>query len=125
MAQVNRVFTFVKGKYTFVCWGFNSNRSWGHECRLLINGYESAKERYTYLNRTWESYMFQSVMQGAFENYKVQELERYYEEYKLINGIKRFKTGEKKKLTEEFYEKHREEFDEISKALKEGTLGCK
>lgn len=68
------------GEYEFVCWYWQQGNAWGHECRLCKTGekagYELSKYRTRYYNRTWEKYTYQSVMYGALEEYKKQELSR-------------------------------------------------
>lgn len=107
------------GEYEFVCWYWQQGNAWGHECRLCKTGekagYELSKYRTRYYNRTWEKYTYQSVMYGALEEYKKQELARYIENYKYENKLKYYDMeethdwvekplprGVKKKLEEEF-----------------------
>lgn len=116
--MINRVNIKKFKNFEFVCWGWETSNAWGHECRLCDvgerAGLEVGKYKTRYYNRTWEAYTFQSVMFGALENYKKNELENYLNNYKYLNGLKGydrekgveydkpFPRGMKKKLTEEF-----------------------
>lgn len=118
-------FTVYKfGDYEFASRYWETSRAWGHECYLLHEGIgEVGKARYRYYNRTWECYTFQSVMFGALEDYKKQELERYLNNRKIELGLKGFDEewhefdkpwgrGQKKQVIEEF------EATEIGKTIK-------
>lgn len=106
--------TYKCGDFTFASRYWSNSQAWGHECYLLQDGIgEVAKERYRYYNRTWECYTFQSVMDGAVDNYRKKELERYLNNVKLTLGLRGWdsETGEfdkpwprgaKKKAIEEF-----------------------
>lgn len=118
-------FTVYKfGDYEFASRHWGTSRAWGHECYLLHDGIgEVGKARYRYYNRTWECYTFQSVMFGALEDYKKQELERYLNNRKIELGLKGFDEewhefdkpwgrGQKKQVIEGF------ETTEIGKTIK-------
>jgi hypothetical protein len=118
-------FTVYKfGDYEFASRYWETSRAWGHECYLLHDGIgEVGKARYRYYNRTWECYTFQSVMFGAIEDYKKQELARYLNNRKIELGLKGFDEdynefdkpwgrGQKKQVIEEF------ETTEIGKTIK-------
>lgn len=107
-------FTVYKfGDYEFASRYWEASRAWGHECYLLHDGIgEVGKARYRYYNRTWECYTFQSVMFGAVEDYKKQELARYLNNRKIELGLKGWNDdgefekpwgrGQKKQAIEEF-----------------------
>jgi hypothetical protein len=46
---------------------YETRNSWGHKAWLYLDGNEIAFNRARYYNRTWESYKYQSVMQGAVD----------------------------------------------------------
>lgn len=105
-----RLFNF--DNYTFVCEYWETSQAWGHKCTLM-HGVECSSAKVRYYNRTWEAYTYQSVMQQALYNFKQSELTRYLRNKKCELGYittdgygntieKRWKSGEKKKYTEEF-----------------------
>lgn len=59
--------TFTCGKTTIVCESKSTRNGFKHEATLLIGGYEHAKAKCMYLNRTWESYQYHSVIQKVLE----------------------------------------------------------
>lgn len=78
------------GAYEFVCWYWDTSRAWGHEVRLCKHGFEVARARVRYYNRTWERYTFQSAMYEALANYKKSEEERFLRNWKIEHGLKGF-----------------------------------
>ena len=55
--------------YTVVC-EFKSTRSgFKHEATLLNNGYEKTKTKICYLNRTWEHYEYETVLEKVINGY--------------------------------------------------------
>jgi len=72
--------------YNVVC-NFESTRSgFRHIAVLHKNGYELAKAKCTYLNRTWESYEFESVLQKIIgDNFEGQEKETFLTAIKWEN----------------------------------------
>ena len=55
-------------EYTFVCEYRNSRSGFSHLCDLYEDGYPVARYKAHYLNRTWETYRYQTVMIGAVNN---------------------------------------------------------
>lgn len=69
---------------------FVSTRSgFRHETLLSIDTTIVRKSKLTYLNRTWESYPYQSVMKHACDEEIACEIERLKAEYKEQTGKKR------------------------------------
>lgn len=65
---------------------FKSSRNgFSHTSSLYNNGSLLAVEKRNYINRTWESYEYQSSMRGAVENAIKNEIARV----KVEKGIKR------------------------------------
>lgn len=48
--------------YVFVCTSENTRTGFAHRCFITRNGFEIAKARCGYINRTWERYQYHSVM---------------------------------------------------------------
>jgi hypothetical protein len=55
--------SFKYGKITVVCEAENTRNGFRHIATLLLNGQERNKAKACYINRTWESFRFQTVMQ--------------------------------------------------------------
>ena len=79
----------------------NSN-GWGHKTNVIRNGFDFGETKTKYLNRTWESYTYQSNMFKAVNNIKEDELNRFIESYKYKNNVDRFKKGEKEQVIKDF-----------------------
>ena len=52
-------------EYEFICEFGNTRNGFKHECRLFVNDSFETSATCHYLNRTWESYNYQSVMLRA------------------------------------------------------------
>lgn len=60
-------FNFGKGvKATVFCRSRNTRNGFAHDCAIPALGIRSTRH---YLNRTWESFDFESVIHDAFEKY--------------------------------------------------------
>ena len=77
-----RIFN-LNENYNVVC-NFESTRNgFRHVAVLHKNGFEIARAKCTYLNRTWESYEFESVLQKIInDNFEGEEREIF------LNAIK-------------------------------------
>lgn len=53
----------INDHVTVKCWVYETRYSWGHKATVEVDGQELDKEyKIVYLNRTWESYQFQSML---------------------------------------------------------------
>lgn len=52
-------------QYDFLCQSRGTRSGFAHDCFLLRDGHEWSKASSYYLNRTWESYRFRTVMLNA------------------------------------------------------------
>jgi len=102
-----------EGKFTFVNTSGNTRNGFYHESTLLINGVQLSKARCNYLNRTWESYQFQSSMMQAVENAIANEVEDLISDYKREHNVTRLSTKIKDSLTS----KRVDELNELLKTL--------
>lgn len=76
---------------------FKSTRSgFSHTSSLYNNGRLLSVEKVNYLNRTWESYPYQSSMRGAVENAINNEIAKVKKE----RGIKRLTQNLKQEIIE-------------------------
>lgn len=59
---------FRTGKVTVVCESESTRSGFRHVAVLLINGNQRDRAKCCYLNRTWESFQYKSVLQKLIEN---------------------------------------------------------
>lgn len=91
--------------YTFICQFRSTRNGFAHDCELIKNtSSHLSKASCHYLNRTWESYEYQSVMLQAVR----QKLEDYElcarEHFKRNNNISRI-TAKRRPELEAYMEK--------------------
>jgi hypothetical protein len=94
----------LNGKYEFINEYKNTRNGFAHKTVLLRNGYEVADNTNHYLNRTWECYRYQSVMQGCISGLINEKLNRYIELAKQRYNIKRLSKMKKEELLVSFEE---------------------
>ena len=119
----------INEKIEIVCEWKKTRTAFKHEATLLINGRESDRTKICYLNRTWESYEFQSVMNRLIE--RTQELNKEEKEF-CNNWLKEDRTdwselktiGMVAKLGEVFGTTQKEKNDWKTRMIKAG-LGNK
>jgi len=110
-----------------ICDYHNTRNGFKHTATLLVNGQERESAKVCYLNRTWESFEFETVMRKLFEktNYLTKtrtknffikasgrELDRVKSEFKTIGAIA--------KLGDLFCEKQEDKNDWKKRMLKAG-----
>lgn len=84
--------------YDFYCEFVDCRDGFSHTCDIYKNGRHLVSDRRHYINRTWESYRYQSVMLGAVQyelNYIVQNA---INKYKEANGITRLVKARREKV---------------------------
>jgi len=74
-------YKFGKG-YQVVCEWKKTRNGFKHEAVLLDNGYERCKTKVCYLNRTWEKFEYQTVINQTINHYFKDE--RQAKKYKKI-----------------------------------------
>jgi len=104
-------FTIGKNKYQFINESFSNYRNWGHKTRLFKNNVFLNNAKCIYLNRTWESYPYQSVMKKCLSDYISTMLDDYFAEYKKANNIKRLSSLKKEPLIVIFKKDNKEIFE--------------
>lgn len=64
----------LNNEYSVVCQSLPRRGGFKHTATLLYNGNEVASTKITYINRTWESFEYQSVLAKLItENFKGSE----------------------------------------------------
>lgn len=66
----------LDNQYRITCWTYETRYSWGHYAELYQNGSRIDDTKYTYYNRTWESYTYQSIIHGLIDKAKLPETYR-------------------------------------------------
>lgn len=88
--------------YSIVADSWETSQAWGHKASLVINNSFTASEnKITYLNRTWESYQFQTVMKNILSEYADKLIQEDIVRYKTKHGIKRMSKEQKRDLMKE------------------------
>lgn len=86
----------------------NSARStrggFSHDTKMFVDGILEMKNSAHYINRTWESYAFQSVMKQAVYLRIEQERAKLVNEWKATNNKQRISRDVKESLTNELIE---------------------
>lgn len=52
-------------EFEFLCHSKSTRNGFAHICRLYVDGVRFTEAKVNYLNRTWENYEFQSVMETS------------------------------------------------------------
>lgn len=91
-------FVFNK-EYEAICIAERTQSGFRHVCTLLRNGQEIDSTKRTYLNRTWESYDFQSTLSSLVESDQL-SIGQHIAFRKLVQS--QFQEENKKKIDKEF-----------------------
>lgn len=67
--------------YVMVCTSENTRTGFAHRCFITRNGFEIAKGRCGYINRTWEPYQYHSVMCEAISKVADKEVAKALKEF--------------------------------------------
>jgi hypothetical protein len=95
-------FEINDNEYTFVSNIWDRKNSWGHEVTLFKNNTEIGSASITYLNRTWERYTYQSVMQKVVDHLLTAMEENFISGYKEIFEIKRLTKQKRRSVIDTF-----------------------
>lgn len=49
------------------CWTYDNYTGWGHKCDIWIGGSFFKTKRHSYLNRTWESFTYETLLRESVE----------------------------------------------------------
>jgi hypothetical protein len=106
-------------EYEFINHSRSTRNGFAHDTTLFIDGVMHGKASCHYLNRTWECYRFQTVMQRCISNIINTNEEDYIAVYKADNGIKRLTAEKRGQIIKEFYEQENiKELLEVYELLK-------
>ena len=88
--------------YTFICFTKNTRSGFKHEAQMLINDTFVLEATKYWVNRTWESFTYQSVMRNCVQNY-IGQIEYGIEtNYRNENNVIRKTKKHSEKLNELF-----------------------
>ena len=108
--------TINENEYTFVNHSRSNSSGFVHETELYKNGTLWGKYRIQYINRTWESYQFQSVMRRAVNSILCEEIENFEKRYRTKHNIKRLTKAKREAMMQD-YSKYKpayiEEFEKL------------
>ena len=82
----------------------NTRGGFAHDTQMFIDGILEMTNSAHYINRTWESYAFQSVMRQAVYLRIEEERNKLVREYKEANNKQRISKDVKESLTNELIE---------------------
>lgn len=88
--------------FTFVCTSKNTRNGFKHEAQMLINETFVSEATQHWVNRTWESFTYQSVIRNCVKNYIAQIEYGIETDYKKENNIIRKTKKHSEKLNELF-----------------------
>lgn len=94
----------LKKGYEFVNENGGNRVGFYHKSTLLKNGYEIAVAKVQYYNRTWECYTYQTSMKKCISNLLEEKKERFINNYKYNNNIKRLTQSRKEQVLKDFEE---------------------
>jgi hypothetical protein len=98
-----RKITANGNEYEFINNSRSTRNGFAHDTTLFKNGCKIGTASCHYLNRTWEWYRYQTVMQRCIKNIEENRYNRFIDNYKVENNIKRM-TAEKRMVADkEFY----------------------
>ena len=88
--------------FTFVCTSKSTRNGFKHEARMFINETFVSEATQHLVNRTWESFTYQSVIRNCVQNYIAQIEYGIETDYKKENNVIRKTKKHSEKLNELF-----------------------
>ena len=84
--------------FEFICESAGTRNGFKHDCNLFIDNYWINKATCHYLNRTWESWTFQTVCYNVIYKEMEAVYNRAIETYKYEHNIKRLTAAKKQEF---------------------------
>lgn len=95
----------VNGKRVeFVCDSRNTRHGFAHDASMFVDGRHESKGHCYYLNRTWESWTYQSACLTAANNAESYWTDRLLQAFKWTHGIKRMTAKRREEFEKELNE---------------------
>ena len=102
--------------FTFICTSKNTRNGFKHKAQMLINETFVSEATQHWVNRTWESFTYQSVIENCVQNYIAQIEYGIETNYRNENNVIRKTKKHSEKLNELFNQNS--EIKEAKKILK-------
>lgn len=90
-------------EYEFINNSRNTRTGFAHDTTLFIDGREYGSATAIYYNRTWESYIYQTVMKRCIDDIITEEYNRFVANFKAQNNIKRLTAEKRAEAEKEFF----------------------
>ena len=104
-------------EYQFINDSRNTRHGFAHDTTLFKNEMIIGKATVHYLNRTWESYRYQTVMVCCVNDIISKKLDNFIADFKEENGIRRLAKAKREELETEFF--NREDIKELQQVKTE------
>ena len=106
-------------EYNIVNEYWENSNSWGHKSTLIAPWGEVESRKVKYINRTWESYTYQTCMSGLIETILEDNLKSYITQYKEKNDITKLLADKKAEVIKEWEQKeYIQDLKEIKERIK-------
>ena len=116
--EIKKIICKSGREYNIVNETWETSRAWGHKSTLVAPWGEVESRKVKYLNRTWESYTYESCMSGLLNSILENNLKSYITQYKEKNDITRLTSLQKDMIKAEWQEKeYTQELMEIKERI--------
>ena len=116
--EIKKIICKSGREYNIVNETWETSRAWGHKSTLVAPWGEVESRKVKYLNRTWESYTYQTCMSGLINTILEDNLKSYITQYKEKNDITRLTSLQKDMVKAEWQEKeYTQELMEIKERI--------
>ena len=100
--EIRRIVCKSGRVYNIVNEYWETSRAWGHKSTLVAPWGEVESRKVKYLNRTWESYKYQTCMSGLLNSILENDLKDYITREKENKGITRLSKEIRAELEQEW-----------------------
>lgn len=105
-------------EYNIVNETWETSRAWGHKSTLVAPWGEVESRKVKYINRTWESYKYQTCMSGLLSSILENDLKDYITREKENKGITRLTSLQKDMIKAEWQQQeYTQELMEIKERI--------
>lgn len=106
-------------EYNIVNEYWETSNSWGHKSTLIAPWGEVESTKVKYLNRTWESYTYQTCMLGLLDTILENNLKSYIAQIKEVRGITRLLKGTREEIENDWNKKeYTQDLKEIQERIR-------
>lgn len=100
MSELKKI-TMNGHDYTFVCKTRVTRNGFAHDVELFIDDMRAEENTSTYLNRTWETFCYQTCMLGAINKAIDKHAGAIERRFRNVNNISRMTTEKARELVTE------------------------